>query len=83
MLVKKTATMLEGQAAIAIVTTVPPRPSVYFSDCHIRNDEGLASFRQRGPRIPQALIMFALWGIGCLLCQRGIPSGSFPRGLAL
>src|SRR5262249_33882222 len=50
---------------------------------HVRKVEGLTSFRQRNPRIPQAGIMFALFGIVCFLRQRCALGGRLPCGLAL
>ena len=46
--------------------------------CHIREAEELTSFRQRGPRISQARIIFALVGVVRFLCQRCAPFGHFP-----
>jgi hypothetical protein len=48
---------------------------------HVRKVEGLASFRQRAPRIPQAFIMFPLLGVVCFLRQRCALGGRFPCGL--
>jgi len=50
---------------------------------HVRKVEGLASFRQRDPRIAQAGIVFALFGIVCFLSQSCASGGRFPCGLAL
>jgi hypothetical protein len=50
---------------------------------HVRKNEGLASFRQRGPRIPQAFIMFALLWVVCFLRQRCASGNRFPCALAL
>src|SRR5436309_6972442 len=50
---------------------------------HVRKVEGLASFRQRDPRIAQAGIVFALFGIVCFLSQSCAPGDRFPCGLAL
>jgi len=50
---------------------------------HVRKVEGLTSFRQRGPRIPQPGIMVALFGIVCFLRQRCTSGGRLPCGLAL
>ena len=49
--------------------------------CHIREAEELTSFRQRGPRISQARIIFAFAGVVRFLCQRCAPFGHFPCGL--
>jgi hypothetical protein len=48
---------------------------------HIRKVERLAPFRQRGPRIPQACIIFPLLGVVCFLRQRCASGGRFPCGL--
>src|SRR5262249_62162135 len=49
----------------------------------VGNVEGLAPFRQGGPRVPQAFIMFAFLGIVCFLGQSCALDGRFPCGLAL
>ena len=50
---------------------------------HVRKIESLAPLRQRGPRIPQAFIMFALLWVVCFLRQRCASGNRFPCGLAL
>jgi hypothetical protein len=50
---------------------------------YVRKIERLASFRQRGPRIPQACIMFTLSRVICFLRQRCASGGRFPGGLTL
>jgi hypothetical protein len=50
---------------------------------HVRKVEGLTSFRQRDPRIPQTCIMFVLFGVVCFLRLSCAAGGGFPRGLAL
>jgi hypothetical protein len=49
--------------------------------CHIRDAEELTPFRQRGLRISQARIIFALVGVVRFLCQCCAPFGHFPCGL--
>ena len=57
-------------------------PSI-FRIGHVRKIERLASLRHRAPRIPQAGIVFALYGIVCFLGQRCAFRRRFPCDLAL